>query len=106
MEPKFKIGDKVYSTVSKNEYTIVEVILGRKEIFGCWLSERNPVMVENGYVLQIANKTLSWASIGFQDSFVLIVSEKENCPRCGMELFDKVSEYTGEMVKKCKCGWC
>jgi hypothetical protein len=29
-----------------------------------------------------------------------------SCPRCGGELKDKVSEYTGTVVKKCKCGWC
>lgn len=29
-----------------------------------------------------------------------------NCPRCGKETFNKISEYTNTIVRKCHCGWC
>jgi predicted RNA-binding Zn-ribbon protein involved in translation (DUF1610 family) len=33
-------------------------------------------------------------------------SATNNCPRCGKETFNKISECTNTTVRKCHCGWC
>jgi hypothetical protein len=88
---EFNVGDKVRTKTRDRYDDIVGVIISRSG---------NTYWVDLGYSKHIFDYFELELENRNQETYV------QNCPRCNGELKDKVSEYTGTVVKKCKCGWC
>lgn len=113
MQHEFNVGDVLIKTSTNTKRTVIHVVDGEKEIFGRWLDGSDSFFIEDSYVLENEDGYLLFAGFDTEYSYKLFNKaaapaqvQVNNCPRCGGELKDKLSEYTGTMVKKCKCGWC
>jgi hypothetical protein len=113
MQHKFNVGDVLIKPSANTKRTVVHVVNGGKEIFGKWLDGSKSLFITDSYVLKNENGYLFFTGFDTEYRYELLNKTEvqtqvqvNNCPRCGGELKDKLSEYTGTIIKKCKCGWC
>jgi hypothetical protein len=115
METKFKIGDVIKSTKTGKISKVIDIIFGKKIVKGQWHSGSTELEVLDSYITENPHPFGDITYVKFEkdnlfDLFQPATDEikvtRNCCPRCGGELKDKISEYTGTIVKKCKCGWC